>query len=167
MRRSAALGRVSIFLLSLLTGCQSGNEHRIGRNEFIAVGRMQTTQSLQQQYAAAHPEKGFACDLRSLLPFEKYTQEEWRGRGFFYLQGIYSGFSFKIVNCRAEPNGIVMHYQFIAEPALPGESGTHVFCTDESGVIWFDGKYHRFLRDENGSASRCLTNRKPYSIDAL
>lgn len=83
--------------------------------------KLQTLMNLQMQYAAAHPAKGFACELAQLKtdtpPKGEYDPEA------FLVADFYAGYKFSLAGCEASPNGVVIRYKATAVPRAPGESG--------------------------------------------
>jgi hypothetical protein len=117
-------------------------------NEALAVSKLRTIGELQNNYLKSHPSEGFACRLPLLRPagplklFDPDT----------YLRtGERSGYRFEL-ECHGDPNGVVTHYEVSAVPDKPGSTGVRAFCTDQSGVIWYD---------MDGSREKCLAARKP------
>ena len=105
------------------------------------------------QPAAAHPEKGFACELSRLRPPEQMPEAEYDPLGFLITR-THSGYKFALGNCHADASEVIGHYQATAVPTVPGATGFKAFCTDESGILWYDA---------SGSATACLTSR--HSLD--
>jgi hypothetical protein len=119
-------------------------------NEAVTVSRLRTLNALQSNYAASNPVKGFACQLPQLKPAtsvgDTYNPDE------FLLTGAQSGYKFAVTGCRTDPNGVTTQYQVTAVPLELGKSGFRAFCTDQTGVTWYDS---------HGSAERCLASRRP------
>jgi hypothetical protein len=123
----------------------------VAKNESSAVSSLRKITALEAQYAAAHPKKGFACQLRLVRP----TGEKTNGRydpTEALLAGEWSGYKFAVTDCIAQANGIVTTYQATAVPASPGRSGIRAFCTDQTGELFYDA---------DASASKCSALRKP------
>jgi len=140
-----------VFVVVMSVPVMDGPHRRQHGNEASTVGMLSTITELQSNYAAAHPGQGFACDLarlKSTGPVKDpyYDPEE------FLVTGTRSGYRLKVADCRADSNGVVIHYQVTAVPLEPGKSGFRAFCTDESGSLWYD---------EAGSAANCLAARRP------
>ena len=124
--------------------------HPPRQNEFAAIGGLRRVNTLETQYAVAHTNRGFACELQLLQSREKVNDPYDPVVGL--LAGEWSGYRFRIAGCAPEPNGIVNHYQVVAAPVEPGITGIRAFCTDQSGEVFYD---------PNGSASKCLALRRP------
>ena len=120
-------------------------------NEAASVSMLRTLNSLQNNYAAAHPTIGFACELARLKPAEPVKDPYFEE---FLVTGERSGYNFAITDCHADQNGVVTHYQITAVPRKPGKSGIRAFCTDESGLFWYDSA---------GSAANCLASGRQLS----
>jgi hypothetical protein len=136
---------VLLFLVAA-TNLDGPHSHRLA-NQAAAVSKLRTVVTLQDQYAAAHAYNGFACELPLLKPLEQRN-----GPDYFLITGMHSGYSFSLVNCRSDANRERVHYQVIAIPVEHGATGLWAFCTDGSGLIWYD---------EAGSATNCLASKRP------
>ena len=128
-----------------------GPHSRQHANESVAVGGLRTINALQAKYSALHQEKGYACDLRLLKPTEPPKNSDDDPFVSSLLTGTSSGFKFALGNCYADAKGAVLNYQATAAPVEPGGTGFRAFCTDESGLIWYDAA---------GSVANCLTSRR-------
>jgi hypothetical protein len=137
---------VGAFFLPVLDGPHM-HQHA---NEAIAVGNLHRLKTLQSNYAAAHPTKGFACELpqlRATAPVgHTYDPDK------FLETETYVGYRFAVSGCEEGPNGVVTQYQVTAVPREPGKSGLRAFCTDQTGALWYD---------PYGSAVNCLAARRP------
>jgi hypothetical protein len=136
-------------LLLVVPTLDGPHSHRLA-NESVAVGKLRTILTLQDEYMAAHAGNGFACELPLLRPvgqgeFPDYSLE-------FLTTGSWSGYKFSLVSCRSDANRAGVHYQVIAVPVERGTSGVRAFCADEVGVIWYDA---------DGSSTNCLASRHP------
>ncbi len=121
----------------------------VAKYEADAVGSLAKINSLEKQYAASHPDTGFACGLVFLRPQESGTDTSGQVSGL--LNGQQSGYKFAFAACTPEANGIVTQYQIFAVPVRPGITGIRAFCTDQT---------RRLFYDLNGSASECLALRR-------
>lgn len=121
----------------------------VAKYEADAVGSLAKINSLEKQYAASHPDKGFACELVVLRPQESGTDTSGQVSGL--LNGQRGGYKFAFAACTPETNGIVTQYQIFAVPVRPGVTGIRAFCTDRTGKLFYD---------LNGSASECLALRR-------
>jgi len=127
---------------------------RQAKNQAVAVGKNRQFNTLQKDYAATHPETGFACDLSALLPagWKKDDLRSDLGTLGFLTGEPYAGYRFFLTGCTRNSSGVATRYKFAGIPNEPGESGTYAYCTSEEGIIWYDS---------GGSAANCLANRKP------
>ena len=121
----------------------------VAQNESAAVGSLRKLNSLESQYAAAHADKGFACELALLQPTEEI--KDAFGPYATLLTGVWSGYKFAIVGCAPGASGVVIHYAVTAVPVTPHATGVRAFCTDESGDIFYE---------HTGSGPECLTARQ-------
>ena len=148
----AKLSIALIFLVAVLT-CFSPSFHDkhfgVAQNESAAVGSLRRLNSLESQYAAAHADKGFACELALLQPTED-TKEAF-GHYATLLTGVWSGYKFAVGGCVPGTSGVVIHYELTAVPVSPYRTGVRAFCTDESSNIFYD---------HTGSGSECLAARQ-------
>jgi hypothetical protein len=101
----------------------------IRQNDSAAVGRLRRIGEAQLDYAAHHPEKGFACRLSDLSVINPY-----------------SGYRF-VLACDPARNGVVEKYQLSAEPLEVGKTGKRTYCLTDVGVIWYD----------KGSSANCFS----------
>jgi hypothetical protein len=118
----------------------------VAKNEATAVGGLRKIYELENEYAAAHRDYGFACQLSQLRPKENMLD----ARPMNLLTGEWVGYKYEIVACAQEKNGVFARYQVTAVPLRPWSSGVRAFCTDQSGDIFYD---------HTGSASECLATR--------
>jgi hypothetical protein len=119
-------------------------------NEAAAVVRLRRLNELENKFAASYPEKGFVCQL-ALIKQATHVGETYDPNEFL-VAGVQSGYRFAVTDCRTDPNGAVSQYQVTAVPLEPGKSGFRAFCTDQTGVIWYDS---------DGSAEHCLGSKRP------
>jgi hypothetical protein len=137
---------VAAFFIPVLDG---PNSRRTAR-EAIAVGKLRRLADLQNRFAAAHPEKGFTCQLPLLKSTAPFPSDYDSDR--FLLLDIHLGYRIKIDGCEPNQQGLITRYWATAVPVEPGKSGVRAFCTDESGALWYDN---------GGSADNCLARRRP------
>jgi len=127
-----------------------GPHSRQHANEAVAVGNLRSVVTLETKYSAAHAEKGFACELAVLKPMEQ-TQDGDYDPFSFLVKPTYAGYKFALGNCSADVKGVVVHYQATAVPVERSRTGFRAFCTDDSGLVWYDAA---------GSATNCLASRR-------
>ncbi len=137
-------------LLLLVVPTFDGPHSRLFANEALAVSRLRTILTLQDQYMAAHAGNEFACDLPLLKPIgqQKFPDSSLE----FLTAGVQSGYKFALVSCRPDANRARIRYQVTAVPVAHGTTGVRAFCADEAGVIWYDAQ---------GSATNCLALKHP------
>jgi hypothetical protein len=121
----------------------------LAKYEADAVGSLAKINSLENQYAVSHPDKGFTCELGLLRPQESGTDAS--DQISEVQSGQRSGYKFGFAGCTPEANGTVTRYQIFAIPIRPGGTGIRAFCTDQTGKLFYD---------LNGSASECLALRR-------
>jgi hypothetical protein len=144
------LGLCAIFIVAwMMLPNLDGPQRRQFVNEAVSVDKLRTINRLQARYSEAHPKEGFACELSLLKSADQakaphYDPEE------FLVTGTQSGYRFVVVTCHPGVPGVVAHYQVAALPIEPGRSGSRAFCTDESGLLWYD---------QDGSIANCLALR--------
>ncbi len=143
---------VVVFILCVLASfipvLDGPNSHRAAR-EATALGNLRRLVGLQNRFSAAHPEKGFTCQL-SLLKSTTPSTGDYDPEQFLLLD-THSGYRIKLDECNPDPKGLVTHYLATAVPVEPGKSGVRAFCTDQSGALWYDN---------DGSAENCLRRRQ-------
>jgi hypothetical protein len=139
----------------LLCSCQFSTDtvHEAYANESAAVSRLRALNSVEKTFSAAHVDKGFVCELP---PFKEGESGEKSvdSPPIFIMTGTYSGYKFVLGNCRTDEKGVVVHYEATAAPVERGRAGFRAFCTDDSGLLWYD---------PDGSAENCLNLRRALS----
>jgi len=133
-----------LIIFFLFSRVDSGRNLHLAANEASAVVTLRTLTELQQQFATAHLAVGFSCDLGALKAENSVTERKFL-EGFL-ASGESSGYSFLLSDCESDAKGVVKHYRTTAIPRAFGKTGIRAFCTDQSGVVWFD---------ESGSPSKC------------
>jgi hypothetical protein len=121
----------------------------VAKYESAAVGSLRNIYELENVYATAHPDEGFACQLKQLQLTDDKPGAD--GHRMNLLTSEWFGYKFDLVGCTQEKNGVFSHYQVTAVPVKPGATGVRAFCTDQSGNIFFD---------HTGSGSECLAARQ-------
>jgi type IV pilus assembly protein PilA len=127
----------------------SFNDTTVAKNEATAVGSIRKIQELENAFATAHPDKGFACQLKQLRPTE--NMPDVYDNSMNVLAGEWVGYKFEVAGCIPEKNGVVARYQVTAVPLSPLASGVRAFCADQSGNVFYD---------HNGSATECMAARQ-------
>jgi hypothetical protein len=106
---------------------------------------------LEKQFADAHPERGFNCELSRLRPAPNEQNSVDYDPMRFLTTGSSAGYKFVLGNCRTNANGVVVHYEATAVPIEHRKTGFRAFCTDDSVLLWYDPE---------GSAIKCLESRR-------
>jgi hypothetical protein len=120
-------------------------------NEAAAVSKLRAITTLEKTFAGAHVDKGFACELPLLRPAEGEQNPVDYDPLRFLTTGTSVGYKFVLGNCRTDAKGVLIHYEATAVPVERGKTGFHAFCTDDSGLLWYDA---------DGSATNCLASRR-------
>jgi len=139
-----------VFAAVMFIPVLDGPQRRQHANEASAVGGLRTISTLQTEYSVAHPERGFACDLPLLKPAGPSGDPVY-GPNAFFVTGTKSGYKFALGSCNTDAQARVVHYQVTAVPVENRVTGFRAFCSDESGLIWYD---------KAGSATNCLASRR-------
>jgi hypothetical protein len=142
-------GLLLIALLSIPV--LDGPHSRQYANEASAVSKLRAITTLEKKFAAAHLEKGFTCELYVLRPTDNEQKPVDYDPLRFLDSGTSAGYKFVLGNCRTNAKGVVVHYEVTAVPVEHGRRGFHAFCTDDSGLLWYDAE---------GSATKCLSSRR-------
>lgn len=104
---------------------------RIAANEASAVSALRSITTAEVSYQQEHPDKGFTCDLQELKSDGKIDTN--------LAGGTRNGYRFSLRNCSASEQGAAFQrYQIIAQPLRRNQTGTRLFCSDESAVIRSD-----------------------------
>ena len=106
---------------------------------------------LERKCEAAHVNKGFACELPQLRPPESERNPGHYDPLGFLATGATAGYNLVLANCRTDEKGTVVHYEAATVPVERGRTGVRAFCTDDSGLLWYDAE---------GSATNCLVSRR-------
>ena len=107
-----------------------------------AMVRIRSVVAAEAEFAKAHPEVGYTCAL-SQLPQDDLIASLIR-------EPRKNGYAFQIDGCGLLVNGKPNRtYHVMARPL---HSHLPAFCTDQSGVVWYD---------ESGSVDLCLARRVP------
>lgn len=69
-------------------------------NEAAAVSKLLSINKLQTKYSAAHPEKGFVCELPLLKPAERLEDTDYDPLRFL-VTSTQSGYKFALSGCYA------------------------------------------------------------------
>lgn len=104
-------------------------------NETAAQNRVVAMATAETNYAARHPDRGYACSLGTLIAAEPGAMPG--ENGFVYDPGQgneeWSGYRFALMGCDGTP---AAKYRITAVP-LESDAGIKTFCADESGAFKF------------------------------
>jgi hypothetical protein len=148
-KRTLLVGVVVVFTSLVFLGIFSPSTPRVFLNHRRAAESIRELNRAEYNYAAQHPNAGFACNLSDL---GEQASEPLSGTGPVdraLASGAKSLYHFEI---RCLPSGKkVGGYTITATPVEPGTTGKYAFCSDQSGEIWYS---------ENGLAADCLATHK-------
>ncbi len=125
-------------------------------NEKAAQNRVTSISTAETNYAARHPDRGYACSLGTLFNPE-LGDKPGDGNFVFDLgQGKeeWSGYRFSLTGCDGSP---VPKYRITAMP-LEEDQGLKTFCADESGAFKFV---------TTGKSSNCLSRGQPVNVPSV
>jgi hypothetical protein len=141
-----------LFLIALLIPVLDGPHSRQYANEAAVVSKLRALTTLETTYAAAHLDKGFACELPQLRqPEHDQNSSDYEPLRFLATETT-AGYKVVLGNCRTDVKGVVVHYEAAAIPVQRGRTGVRAFCTDDSGLLWYDAE---------GSATNCQASHRP------
>ena len=141
---------IVFLVVAMLLGFFPLSQPRIFLNQRGAVGSIRKVNRAEHNYAARHPETGFACNFSDLSEQgEPPTDDILRVRRL--ASGPVDWYHFEI-RCPEDGSQKATRYTITAVPVEPGITGKFALCSDQSGESWYS---------ENGSASECLAMRKP------
>ncbi|HEY4356259.1 MAG TPA: prepilin-type cleavage/methylation domain-containing protein [Acidobacteriaceae bacterium] len=113
-------------------------------NETSAIMSLRTLNSMEGQYSATYPKRGFACSLATLggKPGSgQPTQDAAQLINGDLANGVKSGYTFNITcgaKKTADNQDQFESYTITAVPNAAGKTGIRGYCTDENAVIRFD-----------------------------
>jgi len=118
---------------------------RIAANETSAVSAMKVLNTAEISYAAAHPNDGFTCSLSTLADAGLLSGTLAKGQQY--------GYAFELNGCTPEDGEVAnRHYQVVAYPLRPNQTGIRAFCSNESMILKVDPE---------GSTQKCLKSGIP------
>jgi len=117
---------------------------RIAANEAMAVSSIRSITSAETRYAESHRSAGYTCSLSDL----RNDIDDRLAEGQKY------GYVFELRGCAGEGSGTPnTKYQVVANPMTRNQTGSRVFCSDETVNIK--------TIDANASGT-CLENGTPF-----
>jgi type IV pilus assembly protein PilA len=130
---------VAIILIIAAIAIPNLLRSRIAANETSAVGSVRTINTAQISYATSYPANGFSDDLDKLGgDGSSSTQAGLIDNTLSTSPYQKSGYTFTLT--AGSGSGAVTTYDIDATPISAGTSGKRTFCSNHSGVIWFDAE---------------------------
>ena len=124
---------------------------RIFLNQRRAVESIRQLNVAEHDYAAQHPDAGFACNLSDLGEQGSESRSSVGHVDRVLASGTKASYHFEIL-CPQDDSQKATRYTITAVPVEAGMTGKYALCSSQSGEIWYS---------ENGTASDCLAMRKP------
>jgi type IV pilus assembly protein PilA len=127
---------------------------RMAANEASAVGSLRVINTSELTYSSTY-NAGYTCNLATLGPPSSGASASSAAAGLIdasLASGNKSGYTITAGSCvTSSTSGLVTAYEWLADPAAPGTSGSRHFCTDQSYVI----------RVDPNTASNCVSIGSP------
>jgi prepilin-type N-terminal cleavage/methylation domain-containing protein len=140
---------VAIILVIAAIAIPNLMRSRIAANEASAVGSLRVLNTSEVTYNATY--NSYTCSLVALGPTSGVPSSAAAGIIDSNLaSGVKSGYMFTAGTCNVLGT-ITTSYQWLADPAAPGTSGSRHFCTDDTFSVKVDPN----------SSSNCLTIGSP------
>jgi hypothetical protein len=149
-KRTFLVGFLVFIMAVVLLGIFPPSTPRVFLNHRRAVESVRELNRAEYNYAAQHPNAGFACNLNDL---GEPGSEPLSGVGLVdrvLASGTKSSYHFEI-RCPQGGSQRDTGYTITATPLEPGKTGKYALCSDQSGEIWYS---------ENGLAADCLATHK-------
>jgi prepilin-type N-terminal cleavage/methylation domain-containing protein len=128
---------VAIILIIAAIAIPNLLKARISANESSAVGSVRTLTTANVQYAAQCPALGFPVGLANIGP----GAGDCTGAGIIdavLMGGTKSGYT--LADAANTPiNGVMTKYLITATPLTVGVTGQRMFCSEQDGVIHYNG----------------------------
>src|SRR5258708_1925925 len=118
---------------------------RVFLNQRRAVESIRSLNLAQHEYAARHPDTGFACNLSDLGEHGPEPLSRVALVDRILASGTKSSYRFEI-RCAQRGDQKATSYTITAMPVEPGTTGKYTLCTDQTAEIWYS---------ESGMASDC------------
>jgi len=141
-----AVCTIPVLLILLTLAVPAMQQVTIRARETSAMESLRVLNSAEAEYAAAYPDRGFACTLGTLgggPASGPPTADAAQIIGDDLVSGDKAGYTFVISNCTkktADNHDQFVSYKIVAVPHSVGHTGNRGFCTDETTVIHFDPK---------------------------
>jgi hypothetical protein len=149
-KRTLLVGVVMVFTSLVLLGIFSPRTPRVFLNQRRSVQSIRELNRAEYNYAAQHPNAGFACNISDLGEQGSKPLSEVGLVDRVLASGTKSSYHFEI-GCLQSGSPRIAAYTITATPVEPGTTGKYAFCSDQSGEIWYS---------ENGLATDCLATHK-------
>ncbi len=143
---------VAIILVIAAIAIPNLMRSRIAANEASAVGSLRAINTAETPDNLMY--NSFTCNLPDLGPPSGGGPVSSTAAGLLdslLAGGNKSGYTFTAGTCTTTSTGIVTLYQWLADPTVPGTSGSRHFCTSDTYTIKVDPN----------SSANCLTIGSP------
>jgi type IV pilus assembly protein PilA len=131
---------VAIILIIAAIAIPNLLRSRMAANESSAVGSLRTINTAEVTFATTYPAQGFAPTIAALGGAAPCTAATVAAAclidDVLSTTAKKSGYSFTAVGVGALP---MVTYTSTALPTIIGQSGQRAFCSDQSGVIRYNG----------------------------
>jgi len=104
--------------------------------ETAAVGSLRTLSTAFGTYSSQYS-TGYPWALRQLAPAQHPSPAAADLTDGLLASGVKSGYSFVYVPGPRDAHGAITTFTLSANPAVPGQTGSRNFFTDQTGVITF------------------------------
>lgn len=150
-KRTFWVGFTLFFMAVLFLGIFPPSTPRVFLNHRRAVEGIRELNRAEYNYAARHPEEGFACNLSDLAEQRSEPQSSVSLVDRVLASGTKSSYHFEI-RCSQGGSQGATGYTITARPVELGTTGKYAFCTNQTGEIWYS---------ENVLTTDCLTTHIP------
>jgi prepilin-type N-terminal cleavage/methylation domain-containing protein len=129
---------VAIILIIAAIAIPNLLRSRMAANEASAVGSLRTINTAEVTYSTTYPSVGFAAlvSLGGAAPCTTASSATACLLDSVLAGGSKSGYTFAASAGATVPS---VTYTSVASPAVAGQSGQRYFCSDQSGVIRYNG----------------------------
>ena len=142
---------VAIILVIAAIAIPNFIRSKMAANEAAAVSGIRSITTAEHAYAQTYPDLGYTCTLSDLGPpaaGQPYTSTAAGILDPVIAAGTKSGYSFALINCSGTPKS---SYTSSAVPMQLGQTGQRSFCSESSGLIYFDA---------TGAAAACIAGQR-------
>ena len=131
---------VAIILIIAAIAIPNLLRSRMAANEASAVGSLRTINTAEVTFATTYPAQGFAPNIGALGGAAPCVNALVTAAclidDVLSTTAKKSGYTFTAVGAGALP---MVQYTSTAKPTVVGQSGQRAFCSDQSGVIRYNG----------------------------